>query len=71
MPSDWHVNSAAVAGDQTPTWTIVYATHEASGFLRVAQGFDADTAWDARLLRGAAPQEELPTTVPAPLGDQS
>jgi hypothetical protein len=56
VPSDWHVNSAAVAGDQTPTWTIVYATHEASGFLRVAQGFDADTAWDARLLQGAAPQ---------------
>jgi hypothetical protein len=54
VPSDWRVNSAAVAGDATPTWTIVYATDEASGFLRVAQGFDADTAWDARLLAGAA-----------------
>ncbi len=52
-PTSWQVNSAAVAGDQTPTWTVVYATG-ANGYLRVSQGFDADSAWDARLLSGAA-----------------
>ncbi len=54
VPAGWRVNSAAVAGDQTATWTIVYATDETSGYLRVSQGLDADTAWDARLLSGAA-----------------
>jgi len=54
VPGSWRANSARVAGDATPTWTIVYATGEDAGFLRIAQGFDADTAWDARLLDGAA-----------------
>jgi hypothetical protein len=54
VPDTWRANAARVAGDATPTWTIVYATSEASGFVRVAQGFDADTAWDARVLSGAS-----------------
>ncbi|GAA3761231.1 hypothetical protein GCM10022240_12200 [Microbacterium kribbense] len=53
VPAGWRVNSAEVSGQQVTTWTIVYATAEATGFLRVAQGFDADPAWDARLLAGA------------------
>jgi hypothetical protein len=52
-PSSWRVNSAAVSGDAVPTWTVVYSTGE-SGYLRIAQGFDADPAWDARLLSGAS-----------------
>ena len=54
VPTSWRANSARVTGDATPTWTIVYATGEDAGFIRIAQGFDADAAWDARLLDGAA-----------------
>ncbi|GAA1958449.1 DUF4245 family protein [Microbacterium deminutum] len=50
-PDDWVVNSAAVEGDSTPAWTVVYAPSE--GFLRIAQAFDADDAWPARVLGGA------------------
>lgn len=53
VPSSWTVNAAAVEGDDVQTWTVVYATG-ATGYLRVSQGFDADTAWDARLLAGAS-----------------
>ena len=35
-------------------WTIVYVPDEEAGFLRVAQGFDADPAWTTRVLSGAA-----------------
>lgn len=54
VPQTWRANTASVSGDATPTWTVVYATSKATGFVRVAQGFGADTAWDARLLAGAA-----------------
>lgn len=54
VPGTWRANSAKITGDATPTWTVVYATGASSGFVNVAQGFDADTAWDARLLAGAA-----------------
>ncbi|QAY60944.1 DUF4245 family protein [Microbacterium protaetiae] len=53
VPDTWRANAARVTGDATPTWSIVYATGEKSGFLNIAQGFDADSAWDARLLSGA------------------
>jgi hypothetical protein len=56
-PADWHVNSAAVEGDTPPAWTIAYATPD--GFLRIAQGFDADTAWPTRVLSGAGPQQTV------------
>lgn len=54
VPSTWRANRAAVGGDDTPTWTVVYATGSAPGFVNIAQGLGADPAWDARLLSGAA-----------------
>ena len=50
-PSGWRVNSAKVEGDTTPAWTVVYAPP--TGFLRIAQGFDADETWTTRVLGGA------------------
>ncbi|WES64969.1 DUF4245 family protein [Microbacter sp. GSS18] len=50
-PADWRVNAASVTGDSVRAWTVVYAP--ARGFLRVAQGFDADPAWPTRVLSGA------------------
>ncbi len=50
-PDGWRVNSASVEGDSTRAWTIVYAPAE--GFLRIAQGFDADEIWPTRVLDGA------------------
>jgi hypothetical protein len=54
VPQEWIVNRAAVEGDATPAWTIVYVPDAAQGFLRVAQGFDADPAWPTRVLSGAS-----------------
>lgn len=53
VPAEWRANAASIQGDSVRTWTIVYVPDEASGYLRVAQGFDADDAWPARELRGA------------------
>lgn len=53
VPDGWISNAAAVEGDSVRAWTIVYVPDEASGFLRVAQGFDADAAWTTRALQGA------------------
>jgi hypothetical protein len=53
VPADWIANSARIEGDSVRTWTIVYVPDEAPGFLRVAQGFDADPAWATRVLNGA------------------
>lgn len=50
-PEDWRVNSAKMEGGSTQAWTIVYAPE--SGFLRIAQGFDADETWPTRMLNGA------------------
>ena len=50
-PEDWRVNSAKMEGGSTQAWTIVYAPE--SGFLRIAQGFDADETWPTRVLNGA------------------
>ena len=52
-PPAWQVNAASVEGDGPRAWTIVYA--DETWFVRVAQGFDADPAWPARTLSGAAP----------------
>ena len=57
-PGDWLVNRATIEGDGViRAWTIVLAPDDEDerGFLRVAQGFDADAAWSARVLSGAAP----------------
>ena len=53
VPEEWLANSARIEGDSVRAWTIVYVPDEASGFLRVAQGFDADPAWATRALNGA------------------
>ncbi|WP_137844007.1 DUF4245 family protein [Microbacterium sp. 2FI] len=50
-PEDWLVNGASIEGDGPRAWTIVYVPDD--GWLRVAQGFDADEAWPTRVLSGA------------------
>jgi Protein of unknown function (DUF4245) len=54
VPEEWRVNRASIEGDSTAAWTIVYVPDETSGFLRFAQGFDADPAWTTRVLSGAS-----------------
>lgn len=54
VPASWTVNSAGVKGDSVTTWTVVYAPKDDPGYVNVAQGFDADPAWEARVLGGAA-----------------
>jgi hypothetical protein len=58
VPEGWLVNSARMEGDAVPAWTVVYVPGPV-GYLRVAQGFDADPAWVSRTLRGAAPDGEV------------
>jgi hypothetical protein len=53
VPEGWRVNSARVEGDAVPAWTVVYVPGPV-GYLRVAQGFDADPAWVSRTLHGTA-----------------
>lgn len=52
VPETWRVTAATFDGQDTETWTVAYAPPGDSGFLRVAQGFDADDAWVAEILRG-------------------
>jgi len=59
VPDEWRVNLAQVDGDTTRAWTIVYVPGEEQGFVRVAQGFDADPAWTTRVLRGADADETV------------
>ena len=56
-PSEWQVNAASVEGDSPRAWTIVYV--DETWFARVAQGFDADPGWPARVLSGASPDGTL------------
>ncbi|MFH8250482.1 DUF4245 family protein [Microbacterium sp. B2969] len=53
VPATWTANSARIEGDSVSAWTIVYVPSETSGYLRVAQGFDADESWPTRVLKGA------------------
>ncbi|AOX46961.1 DUF4245 family protein [Microbacterium sp. BH-3-3-3] len=49
----WRVNQATIEGSGgTQAWTMVYVRSGESGFLRIAQGFDADEAWAGQLLDG-------------------
>jgi hypothetical protein len=54
VPGSWRANSASVVDG---AWRVVYAPP--SGFVHVAQGFDADGDWPARLLGGYAPTDEV------------
>ncbi|MCC4266546.1 DUF4245 domain-containing protein [Microbacterium schleiferi] len=53
VPETWLVTSAAVAGDDPRTWTVLYVPAEDAGFVRVSQGFSADATWPTRELSGA------------------
>jgi len=62
MSDAWVVNRAGIEGNGgVRAFTVVYAPadEDRRGFLRVAQGFDADEAWPARVLSGAAPQNTV------------
>lgn len=62
MSKGWVVNRAAIDGvGSVRAFTVVYAPADEDdrGFLRVAQGFDADEAWPARVLSGVAPQDTV------------
>lgn len=54
VPSSWRVNGASMSGDAEPAWTIVYVP-QATGYLRISQGFDVDAQWESRVLSGASP----------------
>lgn len=62
MSDGWIVNRAGIEGSgSVRAFTVVYAPadEDERGFLRVAQGFDADEAWTARVLSGSAPQDTV------------
>lgn len=59
VPAEWLVNQASVEGDAVSAWTVVYVPGEDAGFLRVAQGFDADPAWTTRVLTGASVEDTV------------
>lgn len=52
VPDGWRVNTATYDSGGIADWTVAYAPPGDSGFLRVAQGFDADDAWVSELLSG-------------------
>jgi len=62
MSDEWVVNRAGLESvGSVRAWSIVYAPadEDQPGFLRVAQGFDADPAWASRVLSGAAPVDTV------------
>ncbi len=50
VPQDWRANSARLEGSM---WRIVYAPP--TGYIRIAQGIDADPTWASKVLGGFAP----------------
>lgn len=54
VPTDWRANSAQVVDG---AWRVVYAP--TTGFVHIAQGFDADENWPTRLLGGYAPSDSI------------
>lgn len=50
VPENWRANSARLEGSM---WRVVYAPP--SGYVRVAQGVDADAGWATKVLGGFAP----------------
>ncbi|WP_439592230.1 DUF4245 family protein [Microbacterium sp.] len=59
LPAEWAATRATIDGDgSVRTWLILTTPtdEETPGFLRIAQGFDADEAWPSRVLSGAAPE---------------
>lgn len=58
VPEQWRVNAASIDGEAELAWTIVFVPG-GTGYLRVAQGFDVDEDWDARVLEGAESDGEV------------
>lgn len=54
MPG-WRVNVASLEGATVTAWTVVYARKGESGYVNVAQGFDADESWPLEVLAGTRP----------------
>ncbi|WP_156759325.1 DUF4245 family protein [Microbacterium karelineae] len=56
-PDGWGVNLAEIDAGTPAVWTVNFndIPDAARSFLRFAQAFDADDAWAAQTLRGAAP----------------
>lgn len=52
VPDEWSINSARLEGETVQAWTVVYAPDDDPGFVRVAQGFDADETWPVEILSG-------------------
>ncbi|WP_136585243.1 DUF4245 family protein [Microbacterium hydrothermale] len=60
LGDDWRVNQATTEGvGGTEAWTMVYVRSGESGFLRIAQGFDADEAWVGQVLDGTRSTETV------------
>ncbi|HPT94916.1 MAG TPA: DUF4245 family protein [Microbacteriaceae bacterium] len=59
IPVDWGVNQAALtsSSDGIASWNVSLVPAE--GFIRLSQGFDADTAWTARTLDGSPPRDTV------------
>jgi len=53
VPGSWRANAARV---EDGAWTVVYAPK--TGFVRIAQGFDAPSTWVSGLVNGFAPTGE-------------
>ncbi len=57
LPEAWRVNQADLSTGTPPTWTVLYAPP--SGFLRIAQAFDAPEDWASRTVGGRTPDETV------------
>ncbi|MFJ6651970.1 DUF4245 family protein [Microbacterium sp. NPDC091313] len=53
VPDDWRVNAATFEDGEISQWVVAYAPPGESGFLNVAQGFDADEAWVTETVAGS------------------
>ncbi|MBD3942359.1 DUF4245 family protein [Microbacterium sp. NEAU-LLC] len=62
MSKDWVVNLAGAEREsRVQVFNVVYAPVDENerGFVNVAQGFDADESWVARMLSGSAPTDTV------------
>ena len=55
----WIVNAAGLDNKAIGVWNVTLApsAHDARGFVRVAQAFNADAAWAPQVLGGIAPSD--------------
>lgn len=55
----WRVNAAALTSGGTVVWdvTLAPAAQNERGFIKLAQAFDADSAWAPQRLNGIAPTD--------------